>query len=221
MNAPVTGTADAPQRTRADFLLIEGLVEPGAKVLDVGCGDGELLSLLQHRRGVDGRGIELSQAGVNRCVANGLSVVQGDADSDLVDYPDSSFDYVILSQTIQAVHSPREVLEHLLRIGKRAIVSLPNFAHWGFRLQLLVRGRMPVTRHLPYSWYDTPNIHFCTIRDFVALCDEMGLKIEEKAVFTAGGRPLPAAAPLWLLNIVGEQAVLMLSRESRRRRSGR
>lgn len=210
MNAPTGARRAAP--VRADFLLIEQMMADGGRVLDIGCGDGELLQLLEERRGVDGRGIEISQAGVNRCVANGLSVIQGDADRDLVDYPDDCFDYVILSQTIQATHHPREVLAHLLRIGKRAIVSLPNFAHWGFRMQLLFRGRMPVSRHLPYSWYDTPNIHFCTIRDFVALCREMGVHIERRVVFASSGRKLPDTTPLWLLNIFGEQALFLLSR---------
>ena len=204
--------APARGQMRADFLVIEGLVTDGSKVLDIGCGDGELLKLLEKTRRVDGRGIELSQAGVNRCVANGLSVIQGDADRDLADYPDDCFDYVILSQTIQATHRPRTVLTQLLRIGKRAIVSLPNFAHWRLRLQLLSRGRMPVSNRLPYSWYDTPNIHYCTIRDFVELCREMEVQIDHKAVFSSGDRRLPDGAPLSVLNIFGEQAVFLLSR---------
>ena len=199
------------KQTRADLLVIESLVPEGAKVLDIGCGDGALLKLLEVRN-VDGRGIELSQAGVNRCVANGLSVVQGDADRDLVDYPDDSFDYVILSQTIQATHRPRTVLSHLLRIGKHAIVSLPNFAHWRLRMQLLTRGRMPVSNRLPYSWYDTPNIHYCTIRDFVELCREMAVQIDLKVVFSTRDRRLPDGVPLSVLNIYGEQAVFLLSR---------
>lgn len=202
----------AARAIRADFRLIEELVGEDSRVLDVGCGDGELLSLLVEERKVDGRGIELSQAGVNRCVANGLAVIQGDADSDLVDYPDDIFDYVILSQTIQATHKPRAVLSHLLRIGKRAIVSLPNFGHWRVRLQLLAHGRMPISQHLPYTWYDTPNIHFCTIRDFVDLCHDMNVAIERTTVFDAAGRRMPAAAPLWWLNLCGEQAVFLLSR---------
>ena len=145
------------------------MVETGARVLDVGCGDGELLRLLAETRGVDARGIEISQQGVNDCVAKGLSVVQGDADIDLADYPDDGFDYVILSQTLQATRNPRKVLEQMLRIGKRAIVSFPNFGHWRIRWQLGLRGRMPMTENLSYAWYETPNIHFCTIRDFVAL----------------------------------------------------
>ena len=210
MNAAAQSAAR--RKARADFLLIEALVEPGSKVLDIGCGDGALLKLLEETREVDGRGIELSQAGVNRCVVSGLSVVQGDADRDLVDYPDDSFDYVILSQTIQATRNPRSVLAHLLRIGKRAIVSLPNFAHWRIRFQILTRGRMPVTNRLPYSWYDTPNIHYCTIRDFVELCREMEVKIDHKAVFNVRGGRLADGAPLSWLNIFGEQAVFLLSR---------
>ena len=139
-------------------------------------------------RGVDGRGIELSREGVNECVAKGLAVIQGDADTDLADYPDDAFDYVILSQTLQATRQPRVVLEHMLRIGRRAIVSFPNFGHWKMRLQLLFGGHMPRTENLPDTWYDTPNIHFCTIKDFVQLCDEIGVKME-----TRGRARMPGA----------------------------
>ena len=159
---------------RIDLRLVAEMVTPGSRVLDVGCGDGELLALLAETRGVDARGIELSREGVAGCVARGLSVIQGDADTDLADYPDDSFDYVILSQTIQATRNPRLVLEQMLRIGRRAIVSFPNFGHWRMRSQVFFLGRMPVTEALPYSWWDTPNIHFCTIRDFVVLCDTIG-----------------------------------------------
>src|ERR1700694_3905929 len=157
---------------RGDHLLVAGMVERGSKVLDVGCGEGDLLQLLE-TRGIDGRGIELSREGVNRCVAKGLAVVQGDADTDLVNYPDDAFDYVILSQTLQATRHPRVVLENLLRIGRRAIVSFPNFGFWKMRLQLLVGGHMPRPQNLPETLEDTTNIHFCTIKDFVQLCDEM------------------------------------------------
>jgi methionine biosynthesis protein MetW len=196
--------------SRIDFAVIAGLVEKGAKVLDVGCGDGELMELLQNTRDVDGRGVELSQAGVNECVSRGLSVIQGDADSDLVYYPDKGFDYVILSQTLQATRNPREVLEHLLRIGNYAIISIPNFGHWRVRLSLLIRGRMPVTKDLPYTWYDTPNIHFCTIDDFMTLCDDVGAKIEDAAVLNRNGERLGVNLPRSFWNFFGQQAVFLL-----------
>ena len=198
---------------RFDLVRVADLVEPGSRVLDVGCGDGALLRLLADERGVDGRGVEISQRGVNDCVAKGLSVIQGDADTDLVDYPDHSFDYVILSQTLQATRRPRVVLEHMLRIGGRAIVSVPNFGHWKVRAQLAFRGRMPVTESLSYSWYDTPNIHFCTIADFVALADEVGANIDRSAALDRFGRPLKVAWPLWAWNLLGEQAIFLLHRK--------
>lgn len=196
---------------RGDHLLVAQMVEPGSKVLDVGCGEGDLLQLLE-TRGVDGRGIELSREGVNRCVAKGLAVVQGDADTDLVNYPDDAFDYVILSQTLQATRQPRVVLENLLRIGRSAIVSFPNFGHWKMRLQLLVKGQMPRTDNLPATWYDTPNIHFCTIKDFVQLCNEINVKMERAVALDLYGRPLRLNAPWWFWNMFGEQGVFLLTR---------
>ena len=203
--------ARAPGGARVDHLLVAAMVEPKSRVLDVGCGDGELLRLLE-QRGVDGRGIELSREGVNECVAKGLAVIQGDADTDLVDYPDDAFDYVILSQTLQATRRPREVLENMLRIGRRAIISFPNFGHWRIRLQLLLHGQMPVTDNLPDSWYDSPNIHFCTIKDFVQLCDEIHVKMERAVALDLYGRPLRLSAPWWFWNMFGEQGVFLLSR---------
>lgn len=197
---------------RADLAVIAAHVPHGARVLDVGCGDGALLRLLGASRGVDGRGIELSQTGVNLCVAHGLSVIQGDADTDLVDYPDDSFDYVVLSQTLQATREPHRVLTHLLRIGRRAIVSFPNFGHWRIRTSLLVGGRMPVTSHLPQTWYETPNIHFCTIRDFAVLCGEIGATVERAVALDAYGSRYLFNAPPWAANIFGEQAVFLLRR---------
>jgi methionine biosynthesis protein MetW len=208
MADPGTASADV----RVDLALLADWVERGSRVLDVGCGEGELLELLQGSRGVDGRGIELSQAGVNTAVARGRAVIQGDADSDLFQYPDRSFDYVILSQTIQATRQPRVVLEELLRIGRKVIVSFPNFGHFDVRLTLLFRGRMPVSRRLPYQWYDTPNIHFCTIRDFVALCDEIGATVERAVALDAGGKKLGFNAPWWVWNVIGAQGMFLLSR---------
>jgi len=197
---------------RVDLAVVAKLIAPRARVLDVGCGDGELLELLQTDKQVDGRGMELSQRGVNQCVARGLSVIQGDADRDLEFYPDKGFDYVILSQTLQATRNPKHVLSELLRIGDRAIVSFPNFGYWRMRLSLLFKGRMPVTRDLPYSWYDTPNIHFCTIRDFVSLCDEIGAKVESATALDGNGQSLGLRMPWWFWNVFGQQAVFLLRR---------
>ncbi|MBV8592756.1 MAG: methionine biosynthesis protein MetW [Caulobacteraceae bacterium] len=183
---------------RPDFQAILGMVRPGSRVLDVGCGSGDLLHLLTSRRRVDGRGIEISADGVSACLARGLSVMQGDADRDLDFFPERSFDYAILSQTLQAVQNPRHVLGELLRIGERAIVSFPNFAHWRVRLELLRTGRMPVTGVLPDPWWATANIHLCTLADFTALCGELGLAIEMSCALAAGkaARRIDAARPL-------------------------
>lgn len=198
--------------TRVDHLLIARMVAEGARVLDVGCDDGALLRLLRDQHGVDARGMELSQRGVNDCVAKGLSVIQGDADVDLADYPTDAFDYVILSQTIQATRNPKRVLENLLRIGRYAIVSFPNFGHWRIRGQIAFNGRMPITENLSHNWYDTPNIHFCTIRDFVVLTREINAKIISATAVDRFGSPLRVNAPWWFWNFFAEQAVFMLER---------
>lgn len=214
MHAPETPPANSVQHgSRVDLVVIADMVARGARVLDVGSGDGELLRLLRDSRGVDGRGIEISREGVNHCVAKGLAVIQGDADIDLADYPDDAFDYVILSQTLQATRRPRWVLEQMLRIGRNGIVSFPNFGHWKIRVELLLRGRMPLTRNLPESWYETPNIHFCTIRDFVELTRKLDTKIGRAVAFNSSGRPVRLNAPWWFWNMFGEQAVFLLSRK--------
>lgn len=208
-----THTAATLSRTaRIDLLVVADMVAPKSRVLDVGCGDGTLLRLLAEERGVDARGIELSQSGVNDCVAKGLSVIQGDADTDLSDYPDDAFDYVVLSQTLQATRQPRRVLENMLRIGRHAIVSFPNFGHWRIRGQIALTGRMPVTKSLSAAWYETPNIHFCTIRDFIGLVGDIGAKTERSIALDQAGRPLRFNAPWWVLNFIGDQAVFELSR---------
>lgn len=204
--------AGTPTGIRVDLEVIADLVEPNSRVLDIGSGDGALLAMLQSRRHVDGRGIEISQTGVNECVARGLSVIQGDADRDLVHYPDDAFDYVILSQTIQATRNPKVVLSELLRIGRRAIVSFPNFGHWSIRYSIALRGSMPVTRNLTHAWYETPNIHFCTIRDFVALAGELGATVETATAINSTGQKMGMKMPWWFWNLFGEQAVFVLRR---------
>ena len=190
---------------RPDLAVIADHVTPGARVLDVGCGDGALMAALRDRAGVDARGLEIDAGNVAAAVARGLSVVQGDADIDLAGYPDRSFDYAILSQTLQTARAPDKVLGELLRIGGRAFVSFPNFAHWRVRLSLLWGGRMPVTPLLPERWYDTPNIHHVTIDDFRAFVAERGIAVEQ-AWFLSRGKPTTSAAA----NILAEHAVFLL-----------
>ncbi|MEL6622112.1 MAG: methionine biosynthesis protein MetW [Pseudomonadota bacterium] len=195
---------------RADHILISEMVSNSARVLDVGCGDGELLQLLEDRRHVDGRGIEISRERVNACVARGLSVIQGDADSDLDDYPDKAFDYAILSLTIQATRQPKPVLENLLRIGRQAIVSFPNFGHWEVRAKLMFSGRMPQTENLPEPWYLSPDAHLCTIADFAALVETIGADVVEAVAFNSAGRRLPINRSIRFQNLFGEKAVFLL-----------
>jgi methionine biosynthesis protein MetW len=201
----------APDGLRSDLRLIAEMIEPRSRVLDIGCGDGSLLAYLAREKGIDARGIELSQSGVNAGVRHGLSVIQGDADRDLAAFPDGAFDVVVLSQTLQATREPRHVLAELLRIGKRAIVSFPNFGFWRVRLSLCFRGRMPVTELLDHAWYDTPNIHLCTIRDFVVLCDEIGTRIERSLTLDRQGRPFTLDPRGSLANLLAEQGVFVLS----------
>ncbi len=170
---------------RSDLAVIADHVEPGSRVLDIGCGDGALMGALR-RQGCDVRGIEIDGDCVERCVSQGLSVVQGDADRDLADYPDRAFDYAILSQTLQTAARPDRMLDQLLRVGGRAIVSFPNFAHWRTRAELMFGGRMPVTNALPVSWYATDNIHHVTVRDFRDLAREKQARIEREWFFSAG-----------------------------------
>jgi methionine biosynthesis protein MetW len=212
----VSGSDAIAPTGREDFAEILRLVRHGARVLDVGCGEGALLDLLTRARNADARGLEISPEGVSACLARGLAVMQGDADRDLSEFPPGAFDYVILSQTLQAVLKPRAVLAELLRIGERAIVSLPNFGHWRVRLDLLAHGRMPVTGALPEPWWSTPNIHLCTIADFIALTDSLDLEIEACAALSAG-RPARAINPsLALENWRSESALFLLRKRTHR-----
>jgi methionine biosynthesis protein MetW len=212
VNQVAPPAARPPRRIRVDLQLVADLVAPGTRVLDVGCGDGTLLSYLAAFKQVDARGLEISMARVRAAVSQGLSVIQGNLETDLKDYPDQAFDYAILSQTLQATVNPRAVLQDLLRIARRAIVSLPNFGHWKVRWSLLVGGRMPMTPTLPDQWYDTPNIHLCTILDFVDLCRAMNVRIEQGFALNAQGLKQGFSATGWLANLFSEQAVFVLTR---------
>jgi len=170
---------------RFDLQVIASWVEQGSKILDLGCGEGELLYYLKEKKVVVGTGIERVEAKVSRCIAKGLSVLQGDINEEVLDYPDLTFDCVILSQTLQQVYEPSRLIKEMLRIGKKEIVSFPNFSHWGIRLQLLAKGKAPISRELPYQWYDTPNIRVITLKDFRGFSKEGGFKIlKEVAIST-------------------------------------
>jgi methionine biosynthesis protein MetW len=195
---------------RVDLELIAGMIAPETRVLDIGCGEGALIAHLFHTKACDARGIEIDMKLVTQAVAHGLPVMQGDADSDLAHYPDGAFDYVVLSRTLQAVGRPREVLRQMLRIGARAVVSFPNFGHWLVRWQLLARGRMPMTPTWDRMWYETPNIHPCTIRDFFDLCHGEGYAVERWLAADDAGRRAPWRRAPWLANLFGEQAVFLL-----------
>jgi methionine biosynthesis protein MetW len=192
---------------RPDLAIIAGRVPEKSRVIDIGCGAGELLHYLAQTKNCTAQGMEISPAGVALAVAKGLSVIQGNADTDLGDFPDRSFDVAILSQTLQATLQPALVLEELLRVAKTAIVSFPNFGFWRARVSIALSGRMPVTPALPINWYDTPNIHLCTVRDFEQLCADKHIKVE-KTIFLRGQQPISPS----LANLLAEQAIFILSR---------
>jgi len=196
---------------RIDLMLIASLVERGTRVLDIGCGNGELMELLVAERNVDARGLELSQQGVNACVSRGLAVVQGNADTDLSYYPDQGFDTVILSQTLQATRRPKEVLQEMSRIGSKLIVSIPNFGHWRIRLALALRGRMPETQALSATWYETANIHLCSMLDLTDLCDELSLRVETCLAVTNGKVHHSTGRPSAWQNLMAELVVFELT----------
>ncbi len=189
---------------RPDFHVIGEIVEPGSRVLDLGCGEGELLAWLVEHKRVLARGVEISPAQVRRAIARGVSVFQGDIDEGLADYPEKAFDYVILSQTLQETRSPLEVLREILRVGRRAIISFPNYGHWSVRLAMLLNGQAPKTKLFPYNWYDSPNIHFLSINDFESLCREHDFPIERR-YFLAGARHVSSFP-----NLIAQTAVFLL-----------
>ncbi len=201
-----------PIHSRIDLQLVADMIEPGSRVLDIGCGDGALLDYLVHFKQVDGRGIELSREGVNRSVSLGLAVVQGDAETDLPNYPNDAFDYVILSQILPSIYNVRGTLRELLRIGRHAIVSFPNLGYWRVRFDLLVQGRSPMSEKLPYIWCDSPNIRFCTLTDFVTLVGEMGFVIDRIVSIDHAGRATPRDQVGRWTNWLAEEAIYLLSR---------
>ena len=196
---------------RKDWRLIETLMEENRSILDIGCGDGKLMDQLGKNLNAKTHGIELDRDLASKAIARGFNVIHGDAEIDLAQYSNQSFDYVILSQTLQAMIKPKDILSELLRIGSKAIVSFPNFGHWKIRFQLLVSGRMPVTESLPYSWYDTPNIHFFTIKDFLKLCSDMNIVIEKSIGLTSKGRQFDISESLTGVNLFTHEAIFLLS----------
>ena len=196
---------------RKDWGLIETLIEENRNILDIGCGDGMLMEQLQKNLNAKTHGIELDRELASKAIAKGFNVIHGDAEIDLAQYSNHSFDYVILSQTLQAMVRPKDILSELLRIGSKAIVSFPNFGHWKIRFQLLISGRMPVTESLPYTWYDTPNIHFFTIKDFLNLCNEMNIVVEKSIGLTSKGKQFDISESLTGVNFFTHEAIFLLS----------
>ena len=198
---------------RKDHSIIANIVKNNSRVLDIGCADGTLLKVLKSKKNISGQGIEIDHTKVENCLRKGLSVVEGDANFEIINFPDHSFDYVILSQTLQTVSKPKWVLSEILRIGKNAIISFPNFGHWLCRLQLLLYGKMPVTEDLKLSWYDTQNIHLCTIRDFLELLKVM--KLNTKEIYGITRKKKTIQSDQRLLNIFAAHAVLVVTKKTK------
>jgi methionine biosynthesis protein MetW len=197
---------------RYDLEIIAKLIKPNSKVLDIGCGNGDLLDFLKKNKNVDGRGLEISQKSVSIALSKGISVIQGDCENDLTYYPNNNFDYAILSQTIQATHQPKEILEEMLRIAKYAVISLPNFAHIRNRLYLLFKGTMPVSKTIPFQWYDTPNIHFCSIADFENLCKKLNFIVEKKAFMTNRRQLTSFLGHDMIANLFSEYGIFLITK---------
>ena len=197
---------------KEEFKVISKLIDEKSKVLDVGCGDGILMEYLSKNKVVDVRGLEISKEKVKKCLSNGLAVVEGNAEYDLKQFPDLSFDYVILSQTLQAFMSPENVIKDLLRVGKKVIVTIPNFGHWKVRLDLLFKGEMPITKNLPHEWYNTPNLHMCTIQDFYNFCNNKGINIFKTISLNGQKTSKITASNLKYKNLISELGIFLLEK---------
>ncbi len=202
----------AKHQIRYDLEIIANLIAPNKKVLDIGCGDGELLEFLKKNKNADARGLEISQSQTSKALMRGLSVIQGNAENDLSFYPDRSFDYAILSQTIQATHNPKAILEEMLRIAEFAIISLPNFAHYKNRLHLFFKGTMPVNETIPFEWFDTPNIHFCSIKDFEKLCKNLNFHIKKMVFLTSKHRLISFLGHKMIANFLAEYGIFLITK---------
>ena len=197
---------------KEEFKVISKLIDEKSRVLDVGCGDGILMEYLSKNKVVDVRGLEISKEKVKKCLSNGLAVIEGNAEYDLKQFPDLSFDYVILSQTLQAFMSPENVIKDLLRVGKKVIVTIPNFGHWKVRLDLLFKGEMPITKNLPYEWYNTPNLHMCTIQDFYNFCNNKGIKIFKTISLNGQKTSKITSSNLKFKNLISELGIFLLEK---------
>lgn len=192
--------------------VLAGLIDANSRVLDVGCGDGSLLLHLKKIKNVDGRGLEIDQKRVQESVAKGLAVIEGDAEKDLVDYPNASFDFAILNQSLQQFHDPRKVLDELLRVAKKAIITIPNFGYWKVRLNLLFKGTMPVTENLPHTWYNTPNLHMCTIKDFYNLCKLDNIEIVKSISISSDKVSNIQKSNLEVKNLISEIGIFLIKK---------
>lgn len=199
---------------RSDFQHISNLINPSSKILDIGCGDGKLLQYLKKQKGSNVRGLEISQELVSKAISRGISAIQGDCEQDLFNYPNNHFDYAILTQTLQALKDPKSLIEEMLRIAKFAIISFPNFAHYQNRFQLFFSGKMPVKESIPYQWYDTPNIHFCTIKDFENLCQKMDISITKRTYFNQNNNIIYSFSKRIFANFFAEYGIFLISKNN-------
>ena len=195
-----------------EFQIITQLINKQSRVLDVGCGDGGLMQYLKENKNVDIRGLEISKNNVRKCISKGLTTIEGDAEKDLIQFPNKSFDYVILSQTLQAFLNPQLVINELLRVGKQAIVTIPNFGYWKIRLHLLLKGTMPVTKTLPNEWYDTPNLHMCTIKDFVEFCKKNKFKLNKSLALNENKFSNIKVSNLNIKNLTSDLGIFVLEK---------